>query len=62
MLREAQITSTRTAHMHGHNVTEETARTDLMQLSKRGLLDRTKAGRRHVYTVPSDLAERLTTV
>jgi Fic family protein len=50
------------SHARSHSVTEETARTDLVQLSKRGLLDRKKAGRRHVYTAPGDLADRLTAV
>ena len=47
------------SHARSHNVTHETARTDLLHLAKRGLLQRSRVGRRHVYTVPPDLADRL---
>lgn len=43
------------SHATTHNVTEETARTDLLDLSRRGLLLRRKAGRRHVFQTPADL-------
>jgi Fic family protein len=51
---------TYSSHARSHTVTHETARTDLLHLSKRGLLKRTKVGRRHVYVAVDDLAERLT--
>lgn len=48
------------SHATSHNVTEETARTDLLELWKSGLLTRRKAGRRHVFEAPADLNTRLT--
>jgi Fic family protein len=50
------------SHARTHNVTPETARTDLSELWRRDLLLRRKAGRQHVYLPPPDLTERLTTV
>jgi Fic family protein len=48
------------SHATVHNVTEETARTDLRQLAFRGLLTIRKSGRQFVFDVPPDLSERLT--
>jgi len=50
---------TYTSHAVSHGVTEETARTDLSDLAERGLLQRVKTGRRHVYVAAPDLAGRL---
>lgn len=47
------------SHARVHNVTQETARTDLVQLWKRGLLEQARVRRRHVYTIRADLADRL---
>ena len=49
------------SHATTHNVTEETARSDLLQLWKRDLLSRRKIGRRFVFQPPRDLGARLTT-
>lgn len=49
------------SHARTHNVTPETARTDLSELWRRRLIQRRKAGRQHLYFPASDLAERLTT-
>lgn len=48
------------SHAVTHNVTEETARTDLRHLNRVGLLTFRRSGRQHVFGVPSDLSERLT--
>jgi Fic family protein len=47
------------SHAASHNVTHETARTDLTQLADRGLLKRQRIGRRHVFTGQDGLPERL---
>jgi Fic family protein len=46
---------------HGkiHNVVYQTARTDMLDLSARGALDKRKRGKKMVFTVPRDLAGRL---
>jgi Fic family protein len=46
-------------HGKSHNVVYETSRTDLLDLKARGVLDEKKRGKRMVFTVPCDLAERL---
>lgn len=48
------------SHARSHGVTPETARTDLLHLWRRGLLERRKVGRKYVFETPSDLASRLT--
>lgn len=47
------------SHAASHNVTHETARTDLIQLADRDLLKRQRLGRRHVFTAQDELPERL---
>jgi Fic family protein len=47
------------AHAASHRVTHETARNDLIQLYERGLLQRRKAGRRHVFSAVPDLSSAL---
>jgi Fic family protein len=59
LLRHDDRTHTFTSHASTHQVTHETARTDLSQLAARGLLDRIRAGRQHVFRAPADLGERL---
>ena len=46
-------------HAGSHNVTHETARADLSQLMKEGLLVRRKQGKRYLFTPASDLAGKL---
>lgn len=48
------------SHAATHGVTEETARTDLLQLWRRDLLSRRKAGRRFIFEAPSNLSELVT--
>jgi len=47
------------SHGKSHNVVYQTARTDLLDLKARGVLDQKKRGKMMVFTVPRDLAERL---
>lgn len=47
------------SHARSHNVTVETARTDLQELARAGLLTQSRSGRKYVYFVPDDLAARL---
>ena len=46
-------------HGLSHHVTGETARQDLMDLERRGLLDKSKLGRRFVWSPAVDLKEKL---
>jgi Fic family protein len=48
------------SHAASHDVTHETARTDLLRLHALGLLTRRRSGRRHVFGAVGDLGERLT--
>ena len=47
------------SHQTSHGVTTATARTDLLDLALRHLLEQRKAGRRFVFTAPADLVKRL---
>jgi len=47
------------SHQKSHNVVYQTARTDLLDLRKRGVLDWKKRGRQMVFVAPGNLAERL---
>ncbi len=46
-------------HQKSQNVVYQTARTDLLDLRKRGILDWKKRGRQMVFVAPGDLAQRL---
>src|SRR6266480_1101363 len=48
-----------TSHRRSHNISYQTARTDLLDLASHHLLDRGKSGRAFVFEVPQDLQERL---
>lgn len=48
-----------TSHATSHNVTHETARTDLLDLFGRGLLERSRVGRQHTFRPVPDIAEKL---
>lgn len=50
------------SHQTSHEVAYQTARTDLLDLDRRGLMVRRKAGRRYVFSPPPDLIERLKTL
>jgi len=47
------------SHGKSHNVVYQTARSDLLDLVKRGALVQKKRGKKMVFTIPPDLAERL---
>jgi Fic family protein len=47
------------SHRKSHNVVYQTARTDLLDLRARGVLEQKKRGKRMLFTVPRDLADRL---
>jgi Fic family protein len=47
------------SHAASHDVTHETARRDLGELAERGLLERRRSGRQHLFVPPADLADRL---
>ncbi len=50
---------TATSHAQSHNVSEQSARNDLATLEERGLLLRTKVGRRFAWNAVDELAEKL---
>lgn len=58
-LRHAGFRYTVLSHQSSHGVSNQTARSDLQKLAKRGLLIQGKDGRREVFRVPPDLAARL---
>lgn len=58
-LRNAGSTYTIGVHASMHGVTHETARADLQELTRRGLLIRNTAGRQYRFSAPPDLVERL---
>ena len=58
-VRDPSQLYTMQSHSVSHNVTVETARTDLGDLTTRGLLERRRDGRKHVFVAAPDLAERL---
>lgn len=47
------------AHQRSHGVVYQTARMDLLNLAKLGLLDQTRSGQAFVFLAPEDLAERI---
>ncbi len=47
------------SHRQSHNVTYDTARTDLLKLADLGLLIKKKAGRAFVFAPPSNILDRL---
>lgn len=47
------------AHQNTHGVVYQTARTDLLDLAHRGVLELTKQGKEMVFRVPKDVGERL---
>jgi Fic family protein len=53
------MTFTVKRHQLHHEVTHQTARTDLMKLSELGFLEKSNIGRRFIFDVPDDLESRL---
>lgn len=47
------------SHQKSHNVVYQTARTDLIDLGERGVLDKRKKGKQMVFIAPADLSARL---
>ena len=47
------------SHQRSHNVVYQTARTDLLDLKSRGVLDQSQRGKQLIFTVPKDLPARL---
>ena len=58
-LRHADQAYTIAAHQQRHAVTYQTARTDLLDLSERGLMEMRKEGRAFTFFAPHDLADRI---
>ena len=58
-LRHPEQSYTFVSHQTSHNVVYQTARTDLLDLWERGMLERIKRGRQIVFRVPVDLSARL---
>ena len=47
------------SHQKSHNVVYQTARTDLLDLGERGVLEKRKKGKQMVFVAPADLSMRL---
>lgn len=60
--RNPSQTYTFQSHAASHAVTHETARNDLLPLLEKGLLERRRVGRKHLFSAHPRLAERLTRV
>jgi Fic family protein len=58
-LRHAGFEYTVRSHETSHGVVTNTARADLDELARLGLLLKSRAGRRHVFIAPRDLEVRL---
>lgn len=58
-LRDAGAQYTFATHQRSHGVVYQSARTDLLDLEARGLLERTSRGRTFVFFPPRDLERRL---
>jgi Fic family protein len=58
-IRHPDSVYTYRSHAANHRVTEETARTDLLQLRELGLFEQRKAGRKHAYRAVPDLPKAL---
>lgn len=58
-LRHPGFEYTATSHAHSHRISVPTAHTDLNHLAESGLLTSGKQGRRHAWTSPADLDERI---
>ncbi len=58
-LRDAYAQYTVTSHAKSHDITRQTARTDVTELAALGFLVATKVGNGFVYHPPADIAQRL---
>lgn len=59
MLKYPDTTYTIESHRRSHNVTYETARTDLIGLNKLGFVDANKRGRKLVYRRHPEVETRI---
>lgn len=58
-MRDAHARYTIRGHRTSHGIVYQTARTDLLDLAKRGLLSQRRDGKAFVFVPPPDLGERL---
>jgi Fic family protein len=58
-IRNPRFNYTIESHRRSHNISYQTARTDLLALAELGLLDRGKAGKAFVFLAPPDLRARV---
>ena len=58
-IRNSDQTYTFRSHATSHNVTHETARTDLRELEQEGLVDRLTVRGRYVFTPAADVSRKL---
>lgn len=58
-LKDPDTRYTIQSHKKSNNIAYQTARTDLLDLSEKGLLEKTKIGKTYSFFAPMDLAERL---
>lgn len=58
-VRNPDVSYTFRSHAMSHSVTDETARTDLLSLVRKGLLERRRSGHKHVFTPTAKLPELL---
>lgn len=61
-LRDVHARYTIEGHRTSHDVVYQTARTDLLDLADRGLLEKRRDGKAFVFVPPTDLSERLRTL
>ena len=59
MLKHPDTSYTIDGHRRSHNVTYETARTDLLALDRLGLIVKYKGGRKWIYRVSDNFEDRL---
>lgn len=57
-LRHPEFIYSVESHKNSHNITHQTARTDLLELAKRGYLESFKLGRKFQFAVPADLPRK----
>jgi Fic family protein len=48
-----------TSHQQSHNIVYQTARTDLLELGEKGVLEQRKKSRQIFFIAPADLSARL---
>lgn len=58
-LRDEAVVFTAASHAAAHGVTQETARTDLLELEAKGYLERFKIGRKYAWRPAPDVAARV---